>query len=916
MRPVFDPTGGPDVLVEKMIGQAYETVKRVYTTLPEIKRLDAVLTEIPILAQTTVDAALAGAMPPIREELAGYINAAEVHAASAEESAEAAAQSAIDAAKVSRMFPFSFNSSQPVYDVTTISGDPTATTAGLALWVKGDIVYDFTILSGTTFMLNEPTLYPEGAQMRIIINARFDDLVKNFDELQDGFTAEFQQFLKGSALEIPVRYTAGILLERPTQTVSFGNDTYRPTVESLPFTTNDWVTDSTKLVLVGEGTLRREITAPSGASILGAVLQDGTTSTVQEAITLGDKDLRNMIADPEFGPGIIKVDQAIEYPFDSTGFSLTNAASVHAGGNPTGLLKEESVDFYDPLTRTTPVEILPGSPVGIFDNNTSHGVLLGTGRYTQDSAGITKISGTGSAVLMLPATYGGDIDMEISMRSLYEIGGADSNAPRDANLAILLRVQDEQNYCVIQVNNSHLLTASLSIREAVAGTEHVRATYGNIVINATSPKMSNNWPTLRVILRKNRVTVSLNGVRVLSNISLQTLRWGRHGIRVYKQGTVIKDLKIRTKTKQSAPAVSVVKEGLLYGDGEQYVGWADAAALNDGSVFIMWRESSLNTPSGGHQQGGYIAGAKWRDGKLVTAPVTHYAADGVLKEDYQEQDCVLSKVYYNGNDHLVLFTRRFRNTPADNICYVSYCNIGLNDPADPSKWPTRTVVSFPTVLQFVAGHSPVLMAADGVTFVTSFYGPRVGHTAYACVVATSTDLITWTVKSIPVDPLATSNPITGGDPEPCLLRGPGASLLLYARARTMVSHDDGLTWCQYDLLGGNGGRGRHFPGAFRTENGAFLMYRRYLNATTPADSVLVPLQINDGFSWKSADFTGGVVLGTQQYGQDLPGKANPGGDSGCLRVAYLGGDQYLLLDYRQRIDEMSPRLYQYLINAK
>lgn len=95
MRPVFDPTGGPDVLVEKMIGQAYATVKRVYCHLPEIKRLDAVLTEIPTLAQTTADNALAAALPPILDQLDGKVQAAEGWAGESEASAEAAAQSAL-----------------------------------------------------------------------------------------------------------------------------------------------------------------------------------------------------------------------------------------------------------------------------------------------------------------------------------------------------------------------------------------------------------------------------------------------------------------------------------------------------------------------------------------------------------------------------------------------------------------------------------------------------------------------------------------------------------------------------------------------------------------------------------------------------------------------------------------------------
>lgn len=657
----------------------------------------------------------------------------------------------------------------------------------------------------------------------------------------------------------------------------------------------------------------------NGDALSDVETESGPVPTIAKQARLSREQtaaLEAALANPSQGAGLVMLEPELEYAFGSAGFALNNTAQLKAAGNPSGLLTRESVQFFDPLTRATSTTIPPGSPVGIFDNNTIFGALLGTGNYIQDANGITKNSGTGSSVLLLPQSYGGDIDMEISMRSLYQADAADANAPPDANLALMLRVQDEKNYCIVMVNNSHsVASASLSIREAVDGVEYVRATYGNIIINAISPKLSNTWPTLRVILRGDRVTVVLNGLRVLSHITLQTLRWGRHGIRVYKQGTLIRNFKLRTMTPQVSPAVAVLKEGMLYGDGVKYVGWADARALNDGSVFVVWRESDLDTPSGGHQQGGRIVGAKWRDGKFITPPVTHFVADGPAKTDYQEQDCILSKVYYNGNDHLVMFTRRYLNTPATNKCYVSYCNLGINDPSDPSKWPARTEITFPTVLQSVAGHSPVLMAADGVTFITAFYGARVGHTAYACVVATSTDLVNWTVKSIPVDPLAASNPLTGGDPEPCLLRGPGASLLLYGRARTLVSHDDGLTWCQYDLLGGNSGKGRHFPSAIRTEKGAFLMYRRYTNAITPADSVLVPLQVNDGFSWKSADFLGGITLATQHYGLDKPGKANPGGDSGCLRAAHLGGDKYLLLDYRQRVDEMAPRLYQYIISA-
>lgn len=97
MRPVFDPTGGPDVLVEKMVGQAYEVVKRVYHHIPEFKRLDGIVTEIPTLAQTSVDNALSVAMPPILEQLGEQVQEAKAYSESASQFDESARLSSVAA---------------------------------------------------------------------------------------------------------------------------------------------------------------------------------------------------------------------------------------------------------------------------------------------------------------------------------------------------------------------------------------------------------------------------------------------------------------------------------------------------------------------------------------------------------------------------------------------------------------------------------------------------------------------------------------------------------------------------------------------------------------------------------------------------------------------------------------------------
>lgn len=325
-RPYTDFPRNEQGLVDNFIGTAYDTVKRVYDNLPEIQRLDDVLEEIPTLAQTSVDNALSVAMPPIREELAQAVQlsknwaegmqpdptdpsrlSSKGWAEQAEDSAEAAALSAIEAGKVNMMFPFLFDTNQLVYDVTVIAGRDDITTAGMVLWVEGAIEYDFTILSGTLFTLNQPSAYPENAQMRLIANARFDDLVKNFDELQDSFEQIFQDFLTNSGFEVPVPYAPGISITRGTQTVTYLGRDYRVNTPFLPLITSTWEADSPKMVLVGEGTLRADITdkvEPSkGVSILGraGVMVDSIADLLLQPMR---KDLRFLVDSYYAGTGV------------------------------------------------------------------------------------------------------------------------------------------------------------------------------------------------------------------------------------------------------------------------------------------------------------------------------------------------------------------------------------------------------------------------------------------------------------------------------------------------------------------------------------------------------------------------------------------------------------------------------------
>lgn len=592
---------------------------------------------------------------------------------------------------------------------------------------------------------------------------------------------------------------------------------------------------------------------------------------------------------------------------------VSAAGAFQITGSVRAEIKSEPLRFFDSLQRNTQTAVPSGSRLSIFDNNTSYGPLFTPGSFSMDSSGLTKTSVTNSSILMFPETMNGDIDVEFDVRSIYLINPT-PNFPPDSGAGTILRMQDEQNYCIVQVNNQHTLGCSLTIRECENGEEKVIGTYSNIYVSETAPKMSNTWPSIRVILRGDRVTVSLNGIRVLNEIALQKLKWGRHGLRIYKQGTLIRNLKIRENKPKKYPAIHVSKRQLLYGDGNRYVGWADCATLNDGSVFIVWRESPLNTPEGGHEVAGSIMCAKWKNG-VMTAPVVLYAADGITVDDLQEQDCVLSKVYYNGRDQLILFTRKYRKIGGLNTTYVSTCDIGLYDPTDTTKWSERQQVSFPSQLTITAPHAKVLMDKENKGFITAFYGTRAGAAQGAIIMASSADMITWAFKSFAIDPISEVNPVPGGDFEPAIMRGNGASLLLYGRARTVISHDDGQTWCQYDMVGGNANRTRAFASCLRIDAGGILMHRRFTNSATPADTVLIPIQVNDGITYESSDFLNGAVIEQQFNGISLPGKANPGGDSGCPRAAAIGDNQYLLLNYMQKTEEMAPRLYMYILRT-
>ena len=103
---------------------------------------------------------------------------------------------------------------------------------------------------------------------------------KSWKGMEEGFSADqearesqFSAFLDSSGYEAPVEYSPGIVLCRATQTVTYLGKEYRAKSQFLPLTTMDWVSDEPKLKLVGDDSLRQEvsnITDPElGAGMVG-----------------------------------------------------------------------------------------------------------------------------------------------------------------------------------------------------------------------------------------------------------------------------------------------------------------------------------------------------------------------------------------------------------------------------------------------------------------------------------------------------------------------------------------------------------------------------------------------------------------------------------------------------------------------
>ena len=250
-------------LVDNFIGSAYDVVKGVYEALPELNQIYEQIELIPTIAEDSVETA----MVPARAEIAGMVQGIDVLVDQAAASAALAADNADRANAINVRYPFALTG-QPFYDVTVISGDPQANTASMALWVEGAIDFSFIINSSTLFSLTDPEALVGVQQLSIILNARFNDVVRNLEELEQSFEDQFSEFLENSSYEHPYVYMAGIPLTRSTQTVTYNGNLYAVHHSYLPLTTSNWGVDGPKMVIVGDTALRQEL-ATKGAEMNG-----------------------------------------------------------------------------------------------------------------------------------------------------------------------------------------------------------------------------------------------------------------------------------------------------------------------------------------------------------------------------------------------------------------------------------------------------------------------------------------------------------------------------------------------------------------------------------------------------------------------------------------------------------------------
>lgn len=99
-----------------------------------------------------------------------------------------------------------------------------------------------------------------------------------FNAQQQGFQSQFNSFLQNSGYETPVDYAPGLSVTRPTQTVRYLGDLYRPLYSALPFVTTTFAADESKWVANGDNSLRQELARATIQALSVGAVGDGVTN--------------------------------------------------------------------------------------------------------------------------------------------------------------------------------------------------------------------------------------------------------------------------------------------------------------------------------------------------------------------------------------------------------------------------------------------------------------------------------------------------------------------------------------------------------------------------------------------------------------------------------------------------------------
>lgn len=228
----------------------------------------------------------------------------------------------------------------------------------------------------------------------------------DFSSTQADRKTQFTKFMESSGYEAPVSYAAGLELERATQTVTFMGNEYRVKSQFLPLTTIDWATDESKLKLIGDSSLRQNISSTTdptkGAGMVGWVrsrlrtgVQHANTALDAIPVSIWEAPYVMLITDkptddPDtwvWTPAIIECLRVNGYVRFPAGFYNFDGAGVDIGSN----WRIEGDHYSNTTINLGPTSYL-------IDSNSVFNAIRFSGFTVNGGYGAIRSKGTGNLV--------------------------------------------------------------------------------------------------------------------------------------------------------------------------------------------------------------------------------------------------------------------------------------------------------------------------------------------------------------------------------------------------------------------------------------------------------------------------------------------------------------------------------------